>query len=223
MQYATPRPTVSCAQCRGIQQEFGDSVARRELRRYRRKGATGTTRMLLDAIGEQGVGGCSFLDIGGGVGVIQHELMAAGAASGISVDASPAYLTTARSEAARRGYVDRMSYRDGDFVDVAPDVPEVDLVTLDRVLCCYPDLPGLVGASAGRARRAWGVVFPREERRSVRIGIRLVNWVQRMRRRPFRVFAHSRAEVERRLAGLGFRLDSRSTSFIWQVLVFTRD
>lgn len=211
-----------CAQCQGIRQEFGDGVARRELRRYRRRGPTGTTRSLLEALRRGGIGGCSFLDIGGGVGVIQHELLLAGAASGTSVDASPAYLDAARSEAQRRGIDRRMQYREGDFVELASTLPDADVVTLDRVLCCYPDMPALVDASARRARRFWGAVIPREERRAVRLGIAFINLVQRLRRRPFRVFGHPRIDIERRLRNLGFDGYFESTSFLWRVLVFER-
>ncbi len=178
--------------------------------------------MLVDAIANEGIEGRSFLDIGGGVGVIHHEFMAAGASSGLGADASASYTEAARSEATSRGYLDRMTYRDGDFVDLAPDIPDADIVTLDRVICCYDDMPALVDASATHARQVYGLVFPRDERRHVLIGIALINLVQRIRRRPFRVFIHPRAEVERRLTDLGFQRVFRSTSFIWQVLVFTR-
>jgi len=213
---------VSCAQCVGIQQEFGDTRARRELRRYRRKGATGTTRMLLDTIIRQGIEGRTFMDIGGGVGVIQHELMAVGAAAGVNADASPAYLAAARSEATSRGYADRMTYVEGDFVELTPDLPDVDIVALDRVICCYHDMPALVDTSASRARRVYGVVIPRDESRLMRLGIAVINLGQRLRRRPFRVFAHARVDLERRLGDLGFARIYHGTSFLWQVLVFTR-
>jgi magnesium-protoporphyrin O-methyltransferase len=197
-------------------------MAHRELRRYRKKGATGTTRMLLDALEHEGIRGRTFLDIGGGVGAIQHELLAAGAASGTSADASPAYLAAARSEAAARGHVDRMTYHEGDFVHIAAELPEADVVTLDRVLCCYHDMPALVDASASRAQRLYGVVIPREERALVRMGLAFINFMQRLRRRPFRVFGHSRAALEERLASFGYQRVFRGTSFAWQVLVFTR-
>jgi 2-polyprenyl-3-methyl-5-hydroxy-6-metoxy-1,4-benzoquinol methylase len=213
---------VSCAQCVGIQQEFGDSRARKELRRYRKKGATGTTRMLIDAVIQHGIEGRSFMDVGGGVGIIQHELMGVGAASGVSPDASPAYLAAARTEATSQGYADRMTYLEGDFVELAPDLPEVDIVTLDRVLCCYHDMPTLVDTSASHARGVYGVVLPRDERRLMRFGIAVLNLIQRLRRRPFRVFAHPRVEVERRLGELGFSRVYHGTSFLWRVLVFTR-
>ena len=178
--------------------------------------------MLLSALARQGVEGRTFLDIGGGVGAIQHELLDAGAAYGTSAEASPAYLAAARSEASHRGHGDRMSYREGDFVEIVRQVSDADIVTLDRVICCYPDMPALVDASAARARRVYGLVLPREDRWLVRIGLGLINLVQRLRRRPFRVFGHPRAQVEGRLASVGFQRVFRGTSFAWQVLVFTR-
>lgn len=178
--------------------------------------------MLLNAIAAEGIDGRSFLDIGGGVGVIHHEFMAAGAASGLGADASPSYTEAARSEATSRGYLDRMTYQDGNFVDLAPDIPDADIVTLDRVICCYDDMPALVDASATHARHVYGVVFPRDERRLVRFAVVFINLVQRIRRRPFRVFAHSRADIEQRLADLGYECVFRGTSFAWQVMVFTR-
>ena len=179
--------------------------------------------MLLDALRDLGVEGRTFVDIGGGVGVLQHELMAAGADRGFCADASPAYLETARREATSRGYLARMTYRVGDFVELVPEVPEADIVTLDRVLCCYDDMPALVDASLSRARRVWAAVFPREERTLVRLGIRLLNFVQRLRRRPFRVFAHRRADIEARLTSRGYTRTFHGTSVLWRVLVFTRD
>jgi magnesium-protoporphyrin O-methyltransferase len=35
-------------------------------------------------------------------------------------------------------------------------------VTLDRVICCYPDVQALVGLSAARARHLYGVVYPQD-------------------------------------------------------------
>ena len=55
------------------------------------------------AASDHAVGGATLLDIGGGVGAIRHELLAAGATSVTSVDASGPYLDAARSESKRRG------------------------------------------------------------------------------------------------------------------------
>jgi magnesium-protoporphyrin O-methyltransferase len=177
--------------------------------------------MLLDAITPSGVTGATFLDIGGGVGAIQHALMRAGAASGTSVDASPAYLHAARDEATAQGYVDRMRYVEGDFVDASGEVHAADLVTLDRVVCCYPDMPALVDASASRARRAYGLVYPRDTA-AARVALRLLNLVLWMSRNPFRAFVHPTEAVEARVRSHGFERSYHARWTIWQVAVFTR-
>lgn len=213
---------MTCSQCCGIERQFDDRVARRQLRRYRRKGPEKTTRLLLDALYGTGVDGASFLDIGGGVGVIQHELMASGATSGAGVDASSAYLEAARDEASARGYEDRMRYVEGDFVDAHEGVEAADLVTLDRVICCYPDMEALVDTSASKARRAYGLVYPRDNA-VARLAIRLINFLQWVRRHPFRAFVHPSEAVEARVRAHGLTRTFHETSTVWQVVLFTRE
>ena len=104
---------------------FSSREAEDDLKRYRKNGPDPTTRALIDAIVAEGVEGASLLDIGGGVGAIQLGLLAAGAARAESVDASEAYVSVARSEAARRGYGDRTVGRVGDFVAIADQIPQV--------------------------------------------------------------------------------------------------
>jgi magnesium-protoporphyrin O-methyltransferase len=212
---------VTCTQCAGLERQFDDAVARRELKRYRRRGATKTTRWLLDAVTEDGVKGRTFLDVGGGVGAIGHDLMSRGAAGGTHADASRAYLDAARSEAEARGYTDRIRYVEGDFVEVAGSIAPADLVTLDRVVCCYPDMSALIDASASRAQRALGLVIPRDTRLT-RIGIRAINLVQRIRRHPFRLFLHPPEEVARQVERHGLHRRLRRSSLLWEVFVFTR-
>ncbi len=212
---------MTCSHCVGVESFFDARVARRELRRYRRKGPAQTTRMLVDALVQQGAAGASFLDVGGGIGAVQHGLMAAGAAGGTSVDASPAYLEAAREEAQQRGHAERIRYLSGDFLDIQSQVESADLVALDRVVCCYPDMAGLVDASARRARRAYGLVYPRD-RRLMKMAIRVLNFVQRLRRHPFRVFVHASSEVEARIQAQGLSKAMHVRTFLWQVVIFMR-
>lgn len=210
-----------CAQCRGIEDMFGHRMAQRQLRQYRRKGPGKVTRRLIDAVAADGVEGRTFLDVGGGVGAIQHELMDRGAAGGTSADASPAYLAAARAEAEARGYADSVKYLDGDFVERAAEIEPADMVTLDRVVCCYPDMPAMLGAAAPLARRALGLVFPRRIW-FIRAGVTLVNLIQRLRRHPFRVFVHDPDEVAAVLKQHGLSRRYLRDGFLWRVVVFVR-
>ena len=212
---------MSCCQCQGIQTMFGEAVAAKDLKRYRRKGPLKTTRILLGALRAEGVRGATLLDIGGGVGAISNALLDAGATRATVVDASPAYLQAAKTEAERQGHRDRITYRYGDFVEVAPEVPSADVVTLDRVICCYDEMEALVSTSAERAERLYGVVYPRDTWWD-RLGVSLVNFACRARRNPFRVFVHSPAAVERVIRDKGLTRRFYRTTAIWQVAVFAR-
>ena len=194
---------------------------RKDLKRYRKKGPLRTTRILLDALRAEGVGGATLLDIGGGVGAISNELLEAGVTRAMVVDASPAYLQAAHWEAERQGHRDRITYRYGDFVEVAPEVPPADVVTLDRVICCYDEMEALVSASAERAGRLYGLVYPRDTWWD-RLGIALVNLSCRVRRSPFRVFVHSPGSVERVIESKGFAQRFYRTTALWQVIVYAR-
>ena len=162
------------------------------------------------------------LDIGGGVGAIQHELLDAGATRATGVDASPAYLRAAREEAQRRGHGGRVGYHEGDFVALADGIEAADVVTLDRVICCYPDMEALVGSSAQRARRVYGLVHPREAWWT-RLGVGVGNLSLRLARRRFRAYVHPVAAVDAvaRDSGLALRLRENAGP-IWQVAVYTR-
>ena len=212
---------MTCAHCRDIPRFFDPKVAAQELKRYRRKGPVKTTRILLDALRAAGVKGRTLLDVGGGIGAIQHELLAAGAAQVVNADAAPAYQEAVREEAERRGTADRIEFYAGDFVELAPALPSADLVTLDRVICCYPDMEKLVGASAERARSLWGAVFPREYL-GIRIAFRAINLIQRLRRQAFRVYVHPRAGVERVLRARGLDPIAYRKTLLWQVMVWGR-
>ena len=212
---------MDCCQCRGIEQQFDQAHIERNLKTYRKRGAEYSTRLLIAQLLAEHVAGATLLDIGGGVGAIQHALLEAGAATAMGVDASSASLEAARQEATRRGFADQVSYLFGDFVALAPTIPHADIVTLDRVVCCYHDMPGLVLASLACTQRLYGLVYPRDDW-WVRLGVRLLNGGLTLQRNPFRIFCHRTAEVERLITSQGFeRMFQRSTG-MWQVVIFRR-
>lgn len=210
-----------CNHCRDAENLFDQRDAQRRLARYQRRGAEGTTRLLVEALRSAGVRAADVLDIGGGVGVIHHELLGAGAALATDVDASSAYLAAARRESERRGHAERVSYLHGDFVALAPQIAAAEIVTLDRVICCYPEMPALVGAAAARAGRLLGLVYPRDVW-WVCGGIRALNLGLALQRTSFRVFCHPTAAVDAEVRRAGLSLRLRRASGAWQVVVYER-
>jgi hypothetical protein len=206
--------------------EFGDfyneRLAASDLKRYREKGPRPWTRTLIESLKAEGVEGATLLDIGGGIGVIPHELLAAGASSATCVDASAAYLATASAESERRGYGDCVTYRHGDFVQLAESIPPADIVTLDRVINVYPDWQRLIELSAGSARRLYGLVYPRDTP-FVRLVIFGINLVLRLRRKQVRAAVRPADAIEHILRDNGLTLHtSESAGPAWQVAVYRR-
>ena len=212
---------MECCRAQVLDTEFDRKVVARDLRRYSQRGPAKTTRFLLAAIEAEGVAGRTLLDIGGGVGAISHAMLRSGAIRAYAVDASQAYVDAARAEAERQGHAGRLTLHHGDFVALAESVPPVDIVTLDRVVCCYPDMPKLIGASADHARGVYGLVYPRDAW-WIKVGVGLANCLFRLRRRRFRAFVHPSAEVYGLVRAEGFVVRLRRTTAIWQVVVYAR-
>jgi SAM-dependent methyltransferase len=212
---------MDACRCEGFASVFDAPQADRDRERYRQKGPDRTTRMLLDMIRPYARRGSSVLDVGGGIGVIAHELVRAGAGHAVLVDASPAYLAVARQLAREQNGLDRIDLVEGDFVRLAPEIDAADVVTLDRVVCCYLDVDGLVGRAAERTRTVLGLVLPRD-RWLVRVGLRIQNLLFRLRGKAYRAHAHSNRRVDERAAAVGLRPSAEAGTVVWRVVVYER-
>jgi len=200
---------------------FDARTAHRELTAYRRSGPAGSTRRLIDAIKATGIERASVLDIGGGVGVIGFELLAAGANRLTDVDAARAYVAVARDEAERLGLEDRTTFRHGDFVALADEIGSADVVTLDRVVCCYGDWTALVDRSIAHARRIYGLVYP-NDRWWTRFGIWMGNLTLRFSRQSYRGYVHPERAIDARIRDAGFERRLHHRGWLWQTAVYQR-
>jgi len=200
---------------------FDADEAQRDRDRYRADGPDETTRMLLDMIEDGGVSGATVLDVGGGIGAIDHELLSAGASRAVLVEASPASVEAARLEAEAAGLLDRIEIVAGDFVRRADGIDEADIVTLDRVLCCYRAADELVSASAEHARQLYGLVLPRD-RWYVRWLIKLDNVRWWLKRSAYRAYAHSNTRIDERVRAAGLTPRSEAFTRYWRVVLYER-
>ena len=212
---------MTCCSGSACESQFDRKLAARELKNYRAHGPEPTGRALIQLLRRAEVKGSTLLDIGGGIGAIQYDLLEAGVREVTAVDASSAYQQAARAEAKRRGVSARIQFQLGDFVTLAPEVAAADIVTLDRVVCCYPDMEPLVRLSAERCRRLYGLSYPRY-RWPVRAMVSTENVFRGLFRNPFRSFVHSPVVMDRLLTGLGFTLQSKVRTFAWEVVVYAR-
>jgi len=212
---------MGCCQCQGIENMFDKKAANRQLKRYLKKGPSKTTSMLLDAINKKGVQGLNFLDIGGGIGAIQYDLIKAGASNGTSIEASSAFFDVVMEEALQNGLAERVNFKYGDFTATASDVDSADIVTLDKVICCYDDMSELVGLSSKLARKIYAVIYPRDVWWT-KLALLMVNFYPRIKGSSFRVFIHPTKKVEEIIFGNGLKRNYYATTLFWQVAIFTR-
>lgn len=211
----------SCCDPRGYERKFGERTARRNAEAYRRGRPDATATWIVARLRDRGVEGLSVLEVGGGVGGIQLDLLRAGAARSTNVELSPEYEQAAIDLARDAGVADRVERRVGDFADFAGEIGPADVVVLHRVVCCYPYLERLLGPAADRARRVLALTYPRSTP-IVRIGLRIGNLWFRITRCSFRVFVHSPAEISRVVAERGLLVTGRHVGILWESAVFER-
>jgi SAM-dependent methyltransferase len=196
-------------------------MAERDLESYRAKGPGPTTRLLRDGVIQAGYIDGTLLDIGAGVGALTFELLEAGATRAIAVDASPAYIATASREAARRNCLEAIQFIHDDFLRAGAQIPSAALVTLDRVICCYPAAVPLLTEALRHANRHFAFSYPRDVWH-VRIWNAIVNGKRRMTGSPFRTYIHSASHMAQLVTEAGFRLVSRRGTWVWSVDVYAR-
>jgi len=210
----------SCCRPESYGAFFTRRGAERALRRYRRRGLDELSTKIAKVVKERGVAGSTVLEVGGGIGALDVELIQAGAERAMNVELSPEYEDAAVALASERGVQHRIERRVGDFVG-EHDIPEADAVVMNRVVCCYPDYEALVGAAADHARRLLVFTFPRE-RALVRGAFRLMNLWLRLTGNDFRGFVHPSSEMLEvgRRHGLTPVLERQGT--FWQLAALER-
>ena len=199
---------------------FSRKYASRDAHRYRRRGLSGTARALVDLAGD--VRGLTVLDVGGGIGAIELELLAGGAERATSVELSGGFEEAAAALLAERGLSDRVDRRVADFVSEGDAVEQHDLVVLHRVVCCYPDVDALMSAASEHARGRLDLTYP-QEHLWMRLGLRAINLWLRLSRCGFRTYVHTIARILGAAEAHGLTLERRERQgFLWESALLVR-
>ena len=142
---------MSCCDPRGCDRFFGGRFARRVASRYRKRGLDSTASRIVEFLESRGIADATVLEIGGGVGEIQIELLRRGARRGVNLELSAAYEGEAQRLLAEAGLAGRVERRLVDIAVAPGEVEPADAVVPHRVVCWYPDYERLLGAAADRA------------------------------------------------------------------------
>jgi len=211
-----------CCTPKGYRQIFSEKNAAGEAKRYQRNGLDGTSKRIFDFIRERSVGGKTLLEVGAGIGAIEIELLKAGMARAVNVELTPTYEVAAGALLVEARLSDRVERRVMDFAEAGPEVETADVVVLNRVICCYPDMPKLAGAAADRARGLLVMSFP-NRRWWTRLGLSLANFAFRVIRMQFRVFLHPPALILAAVEQRGFKTTLNQPGLLWQVVALERN
>jgi 2-polyprenyl-3-methyl-5-hydroxy-6-metoxy-1,4-benzoquinol methylase len=207
-----------CCRPGAYERLFSAKQARLDAALYRKRGVRGTERRLVDLAGD--VSEETVLEVGGGVGAIELELLEAGAARATNVELSGEYEEEAAKLLAERGLSERVDRRVADFV-TEPVAPH-DVVVMHRVVCCYPDVDRLVGAAAAHTRRRMVLTYPRD-RLWTRVGVGAINFFMRLSGSDFRAFVHPVARMREAAQREGLVLESREQQgSIWENAAYER-
>jgi hypothetical protein len=210
-----------CCSPRGYRQIFSERNARSDARRYRRRGLDEVSGVIVRLARERGVADLTLLEVGGGVGAIEIELLKAGLSRAVSVELTPTYEEEAGALLRENGLERRVERRVLDFAKAGDGVESADFVVLNRVLCCYPDMPLLTGAAADHTRKALLLSFP-NDRWWTRLAFTVANFALRVTRRQFRIFLHPPEAIVATAGRHGLRPTYNVPGRIWHVVALER-
>lgn len=210
-----------CGHCRDAGDLFTDRTARRDLKKYRRRGPDKSTRLLIGAIKKMGVVDKTLIDVGGGIGAIPLQLFKSGLRKSVNIDASHPYQIAAKEEAAKQGIADKSQFYYGDFTNLAPELEPADILTLDKVICCYPNMERLLHHSLQKTTKTIGIVIPRENV-ITKSAFTLGNLWFSLRGSEFRTYLHPFSQMKAIIHSKGFHKKMEKTTFLWRVVVFQK-
>jgi 2-polyprenyl-3-methyl-5-hydroxy-6-metoxy-1,4-benzoquinol methylase len=210
-----------CCNTRGCDEFFGSWFSARVARRYRKKGLDKTARLMVEFLASRDLDEVSVLDIGGGVGEIDIELLKRGAARALNLELSPSNEEEGKRLLREQGLEGRVEWRIHDIAADPEAIEPADVVVLHRVVCCYPDYTALLGAAAEHARRF--VVFSYPPRHALsRLVVGAENLAFGLLRREFRTFAHPPSAMLAVVEERGFTRVFAHRAPVWQIAALER-
>jgi len=175
---------------------------------------------MVDFLRDRGVDGSTIVEIGGGVGEIQIELLRAGAAHATNLELSATYEEDAHALAREAGVADRIDRQLHNIAE-EPAVESADVVVLHRVVCCYGDYRRLLSSAADHARQVLIFSYP-PHNMGVRAFYVCFNFVMRLARCSFRGYSHPPEAMRAVLEEHGLHRTYEHRGSIWRIAAHER-
>ena len=195
--------------------------ARSYRKRFSKKGFEPSQTQLIEGLKKAGYRDASLLEIGSGVGYLHQVLLEQGAKSAVGIDLAPDMLKEAQTWAEQKGLSDRVTYLQGDFIELLDHVDPAEVTILDKVVCCYPHAELLVNSSVAKTQRAIGLTYPRK-RWFIRLVIEVMAVIFKVIGSDFRAYVHNPADIERWINAAGYKKVYQNQTFIWLSQIYTK-
>ncbi len=190
--------------------------------RYKRKGLSPSSSLLLRFIEDEGLQDKSVLDLGCGAGTFTATTLQRGAQSAVGIDLSPKMIDVAQELAKTERLETKAKFEVGNAATA--DLSPSDMVVMDKVICCYPQFDTLLKNAAGACRSIIGFVVPRDDgllKGPLRLGKYIINFFER-RRGGIQFYLHPLDAVDRTLRDAGFVQLRKKGSRLWLVFLYKR-
>ena len=206
--------------CCGADQLFDSKTAKKQYKKYLKKGPSKVTKKLIGQL-EKNNTGVSLLDVGGGIGAIQWWFLNQGGKHTFGVDASTGYTALVQEHAAKNNLKEITQFMIGDFTAIADDLPQVDHVTLDKVICCYPDFEAILNLACTKTINTVSLSYPMDGF-IADIFRSLGVLFMKLTGNPFKPYVHHVASVRELFVENGFEVKEKELSFPWYIETYAK-
>ena len=211
----------SCNETSKISREF-DEDACDFCERYKNKGLSRSSKLLLKFISEDSINDKAVLDLGCGAGGLSMELLKHGAQTSVGFDLSPRMIEAATELARVTGFERRAKFQEGNAA--LAELPRSDIVVMDKVLCCYSEWRPLLKNAMDASNGMIGFTVPRDEgvaKWPFRLALRIANYFQK-RSGGVLFYLHPLGIIDKTLRDAGFSRLRKRTSRFWLVFLYSR-
>ncbi len=207
--------------CCGADLFFDEKTAAKQYRQYLKKGPAKVTSRMIRQLAQMPVKDKTLLDVGGGIGALQWWLLEEGGTRTTAVDASTGFLKIAEEHAGKQGWGAQTRFVFGDFVEIHKELEQADIVTLDKVVCCYPDYQEILQAACRKSSGTVSLSYPMDGILS-RI-VALAGAISARRKtKSFRPYIHPVNKMRLVIEGEGFSQAAHNLVFPWHIETYQR-
>ena len=207
--------------CCGADVFFDKKTAKKQYRQYIKNGPSRVTLKIIQQLPGQPIQGKSLIDVGGGIGALQWWFLQMGGAQTTAIDASTSYLQEAEKHASSKAWDVKTHFILGDYIEVHTKADRPDFITLDKVICCYPDYKEIIELSCQKAKTHVALSYPIDG-----IISQIFIWFEvlfvKLKTSSFRPYVHSVISIREVFEQQGYTRISHTMAFPWHIETYQR-